>query len=313
MLELIAVSILFCITALLLVVVTLNWIFPLAGFALLRFILRKKAGLIQAEITVNGVDIPYLVGGRGEPLILIHGFTANKDTFNAMTRHLTPHYRVFVPDLPGHGDATKDISTDYSMDAFVDYVRGFAHALGLQRFHLCGSSMGGGVAGFYAARFSEEVASLWLIAPACTSEFLVDSEIIQRYDATGKFPHLVQTDSEHDHKMDMVFSKPAKMPNCLKVGLARSAIRDFGVHSAVLKQVRVTPPIDIQYQNLNTQTLLVFGESDLIVPPSSAHSLRKVFPHSAVEIMKDVGHIPMVERPGKTARDYLKFRQEITV
>jgi triacylglycerol lipase len=293
------------------VVIALNRVFPLTGAGLLRGILRKKAGLVQKELSVNGVPVPYLVGGSGEALVLVHGFTSNKDNFDAVARYLTPHYTLYSLDLPGHGDADRDLNADFSMDALVSHVRQFVHALGLKRAHLCGSSLGGAVVGFYAARFPEEVASLWLLNAAATSEFATDSEMMKHYDATGKFPYLVQTHEEHARKMDMVFGKPAPIPHCVMFAFGEAAIRDIAIQSAILKQVRKTAPIDTVYSNLKTPTLIVTGANDLVVPPTSVQTLAKVFPHSSIQIVEGSGHIPMVDRPKRTARDYLEFRAKL--
>jgi pimeloyl-ACP methyl ester carboxylesterase len=293
-------------------VIALNRVFPLTGALLLQRMFRKKAGLVQKVLTVKGARIPYLVGGSGEALILVHGFTANKDTFDAVVRYLTTHYTVYAADLPGHGDAEKDLNADFSIGALADHVRRFVHALDLKRVHLGGSSLGGGVAAFYAARFPEEVASLWLIDAAATSEFLTDSDMMKEYDATGNFPYLVQTHEAHARKLDMVFGKPAPMPYCMKFAFAQSAIQDFEIQSEILKQVRKTVPIDSLYSNLNTPALIVTGDNDLVVPPSSVHTLAKVFPHNITKIVKGAGHIPMVDRAGRVARDYLEFRTKLT-
>lgn len=311
MLEVFFVTVGAAVSVLAAAVAVLNWVFPLAGARLLRGMLRNKAGLIQKELTVNGRRMPYLVGGGGEALVLVHGFTSNKDNFDAVARYLTPHYTVYALDLPGHGDADRDLNADFSMEAFVDHVRQFVHALGLKRVHLCGSSLGGAVVGFYAARFPEEVASLWLIDAATTSEFVTDSEMMKHYDATGKFPYLVQTHEEHARKMDMVFGKPAPMPHCVMFAFGEAAIRDFAIQCAMLKQVRKTAPIDTVYSNLNTPALIVTGDNDLIVPPISVRTLAKVFPHSTIQVVEGAGHIPMVDRPNRTARDYLAFRAKL--
>ncbi|NBW50351.1 MAG: hypothetical protein EBR49_09730 [Betaproteobacteria bacterium] len=70
-------------------VVFLNWVLPMTGAKLLQKLLRNKVGLVQKQLQVKGLDVPYLVAGNGEPLVLVHGFTANKDTFNAMAPYLT--------------------------------------------------------------------------------------------------------------------------------------------------------------------------------------------------------------------------------
>ena len=292
-------------------VVSLNWVFPLIGAKLLRGMLRRKAGLVQKELVVDGHRVPYLVGGTGEALILVHGFTSNKDNFDAVARYLTPSYTLYALDLLGFGDAERDLKGDHSIEALVSYVKKFAHALGLSRLHLCGSSLGGGVVAYYAARFPDEVASIWLIDAAVTREFLTDSKMVKQYDITGKFPYLVQTREEHARKMEIVFGKPVKMPNCVEVAMANAAIRDFEIHSTILKQVRSTPPIDSLFSGLKTPALIVTGDKDLVVPPSSTQTLEKVFPNSSVKVIVGAGHIPMVERPQECAQDYLAFRAEL--
>lgn len=293
------------------VVVSLNWVFPLIGAKFLRGMLRKKAGLVQKELTDDGHRVPYLVGGTGEALILVHGFTSNKDNFDAVARYLTPSYTLYALDLPGFGDADRDPNADYGIEAFVTYVRQFSQALGLKRLHLCGSSMGGGVVAHFAARFPDEVASLWLIDAAATREFLTDSEMIKQYNITGKFPYLVRTHEEHVRKMEIVFGGRVKMPNCVEFAFANVAIRDFEIHSTILKKVLLTPPIESMFSGLKTPALIVTGDKDLVVPPSSAQTLAKVFPNSSVVVMASAGHLPMVEYPRQSAQDYLAFRAEL--
>ena len=60
---------------------------------------RKQAGLERKEIDLpDGTHYVYLEGGSGEPLMLLHGFGANKDSFARASRYLTSRYRVIVPD-----------------------------------------------------------------------------------------------------------------------------------------------------------------------------------------------------------------------
>ena len=98
--------------------------------------------MIEKRLEANGQVFPYLTGGTGEPLVLLHGFTANKDNFNALSRHLTPHYTVYTPDWPGFGDSSRAPNADYGSAAQIEHRYAFVNALGLRKFHLVGSSMG---------------------------------------------------------------------------------------------------------------------------------------------------------------------------
>ena len=138
----------------------LNRLAPLAVARWLRNALRRLAGLQAKTIRVQGQTFPYLVGGAGEPLVLVHGFTADKDAWGAVARHLTAQYTVIAPDLPGFGDTVRDPNANYSLDTQVENLRAFLQSMQLKRVHLGGNSMGGGVVALYAAKYPQEVASL---------------------------------------------------------------------------------------------------------------------------------------------------------
>jgi len=113
---------------------------------------RGLAGLARKEVELaNGVRYVYLEGGKGEPLMLLHGFGANKDNFVRVAKYLTPHYRVVIPDQIGFGESAKPPKGDYAPRAQAERLRALAKALGMPQLHLGGNSMGGHIALTYAA------------------------------------------------------------------------------------------------------------------------------------------------------------------
>src|SRR5262245_61750650 len=133
---------------------------------LLRFAQRvelHRAGLETASIEVGGHRIVYLVGGSGDPVVLLHGFAADKSNWVRVAADLTPHFRVVAPDLPGFGESTRDPSSRYAVPDQVVRVHEFVQALGLHDVCVGGNSMGGAIAGAYAARYPQEVKCLWLL------------------------------------------------------------------------------------------------------------------------------------------------------
>jgi len=59
---------------------------------------RRRSGLTRREVEIPGrLRYVYLQGGHGDPLLLLHGFGANKDNFTQLAGYLTPHYRVIAP------------------------------------------------------------------------------------------------------------------------------------------------------------------------------------------------------------------------
>ncbi len=88
--------------------VVVYFFMPGTMFEIVKKIERKAGGLEQKSVEVNGMNIQYLEGGSGEPLVLIHGFGANKDNWTRIGKFLTPHFHVIAPDLHGFGKSSKE-------------------------------------------------------------------------------------------------------------------------------------------------------------------------------------------------------------
>jgi pimeloyl-ACP methyl ester carboxylesterase len=152
--------------AVIIAAVGLVYLAPENALQLLLNVQRVQAGLDRKEIQLaDSLRYVYLEGGKGEPLMLLHGFGADKDNFTPVAGYLTKHYRVIIPDLIGFGESTHPVDADYSPPEQAKRLWAFAHALGVTSMHLGGSSMGGHIAMTYAALYPEEVKSLWLLDP----------------------------------------------------------------------------------------------------------------------------------------------------
>lgn len=273
---------------------------------------RRLSGLRLQQAQVDGFVMPYLEGGRGQPLILIHGFGGDKDNFTRMARHLVGQYRVIIPDLPGFGDAGRDMTAQYTISAQVARLHTFLQQLGLSSIDMGGNSMGGFISAQFAATYPEMVSSLWLINPLGTAAS-IQSEILLQYASTGKVPLLVQSEAEFTTLIKKATYKPPFIPYSVRHVLATRAIRDFPLHSIIFTQLIGSPLLEEQYSDseLATPALVVTGDRDLILHPNGAEAAAKLFLHSKVIIMHDIGHLPMMEAPRTTAKDYLAFRRDL--
>jgi alpha-beta hydrolase superfamily lysophospholipase len=65
------------------------------------------ANFKHATAFVNGVNIHYVIGGKGEPLVLVHGFGQNWYMWNRLLPELSKHFTVIAPDLRGVGESDK--------------------------------------------------------------------------------------------------------------------------------------------------------------------------------------------------------------
>jgi triacylglycerol lipase len=272
---------------------------------------RRRSGLTLRSQTVQGFTIPYLEGGSGDVLVLIHGFGGDKDNFTRMARHLTAHFRVIVPDLPGFGEATRDAAARYRMTDQVERLHAFLHALGIQKMILGGNSMGGFIASEYAALYPDPVRAVWLINAAGTAE-AHQSPMLQEYLASGNSPLLLRTPADIHKLIDATMSRPPFFPGFLKRTLGARAIADYPLHSEILKDLSLhSPLLETQYTNLSTPALIVWGAEDNILSTAGADTQQRLFPNHQTVVMQGIGHLPMLEAPGKTAQDFLKFAQAL--
>ena len=268
---------------------------------------RRHAGLRLREARIPGFTMPYLEGGRGEVLLLLHGFAGDKDNFTRVARFLTGHFRVIAPDLPGFGDATRDAAAPYHIGAQVERLHAFAAQLNLTSFHLGGNSMGGFIAAQYAAAHPAQLRSLWLLdAAGCAVAY--DTDFISGYLQTGKLPMLVNSAAEFDALLAAVTLHPPWLPPSLRRTLARRAIADCELHRRIFREIGTeSPTLEAVYPSITAPTLIVWGSEDRILSPSAAPRMQALIPSSETVLMAKTGHLPMVEHPRQAARDYLRF------
>lgn len=297
---------------LLLVVVTLlvasyhTW--PRLWYVLLIGLQRRLAGLRSHTLEVDGHAIAYLdSGGALPPLVLLHGFGADRDAWAPLAMQLRRHYRVIAPDIPGFGDSSRLPSVRYGLDDQLGRIAAFASALGLTRFHLAGNSMGGYLAGQYAARYPAQVLSLCLIAPAGVAG-AAPSELQQML-AAGDNPLLVHTQAEFERIVGMCFARPHLNPAPVRRVLGERAIRDCAFHSRLFEELFATAvSFEDSLKGLQVPTLVLWGDRDRLLHVSGAPLLHALLPHSRLEILPGVGHVPMLEEPARTARLMLEFQ-----
>lgn len=124
--------------------------------------------MLTSNFVRNGdILTAYHDEGRGDPLLLLHGFTGSKLDFHDQLQWFTDRHRVLAPDHRGHGESSNPASPDaYSLDILVEDLAGYLDAIDVRRTHLLGHSMGGMVAMRFALRYPERLASLILMDTA---------------------------------------------------------------------------------------------------------------------------------------------------
>lgn len=266
----------------------------------------RKAGLSQKWTKVGDHIVHYLEGGTGEHVVLVHGFGANHTYWLRFARFITPGYRVVIPDLPGFGLSTYNETGDYSHNAQAARIKSFADVLGLKTFHLVGNSMGGNIAGNFAAEHPDRVASLALFdASGVQSEEKCERDLLFE---KGINIFEVSNADEYDRLLNLAFVKPLKVPGPVKKLMMEQAIERRPAIERISKQLTADRyALEGKLSRISARTLILWGDTDRLIHIACLKIFERGIKNSTTAIIKECGHIPMVERPRETAELYLNF------
>jgi pimeloyl-ACP methyl ester carboxylesterase len=134
----------------------------LACFSLSASAGNVPDGFTERDAEVNGVRIHYFIGGKGSPVVLLHGYAQTSHMWNPITPLLAKNHTVIVPDLRGAGGSTKPESGYDKKNMAVD-IHDLVTSLGFKRAGIVGHDIGLMVAYAYAAQFPHETERLVLM------------------------------------------------------------------------------------------------------------------------------------------------------
>ena len=287
----------------------LAWTPDLARERLLQSYAR--AGTAQLMVGAQ----PYFIqdtGPRDAPtLVLLHGFGASLQTWDAWSQALETQWRVVRIDVPAFGLTGPAVNNDYSDEADVARLLALLDHLGLQRVAVGGHSMGGRIAWNFAAAHPERVSHLVLVAP-------------------DGFPDPRST-TEFTYQVSpwlglMKLSLPAW---ALKLGVApaygdeklltadtmrryQDMMRAPGVRTALIERMRQSRNSDPvpRLQSLKMPILLVWGDKDAFIPISNAQDYLNAIPHATLASIPLAGHVVHEEAPQPSVQAVKAFLQK---
>ena len=108
----------------------------------------------------------YLEAGRGPPLVLLHGIGSGAASFRCQLEMLSARFRVVAWDAPGYGGSTRFATAPPDASLYAAALDSWLGALGIDRCHLVGQSLGTLIAARFAAEQPERVLSLTLVGIA---------------------------------------------------------------------------------------------------------------------------------------------------
>jgi abhydrolase domain-containing protein 6 len=244
-------------------------------FARLLLALERRAcGFASCRQQVGDIDWHYLDGGRGETLVLLHGFNADAHHFVRVGRFLRKRFRILAPDLPGFGQTRYPGELSFDIDAQATRVLDWLDALGIERCYLGGNSMGGYVAAAIARLAPERITALWLLAPGGLQDAPY-AELFQEVAAGRHNPLVVRDQADFERLVDMCFVRRPWMPHPIRAYLAKRAAagceRALGIFAALRFN---SPPLESFAAEISTPTLIVWGDHDRVLHPGRSGAAR---------------------------------------
>lgn len=242
------------------------------------------------------------LGGRGDDLVLIHGFGSDRLSWAGNAAALMEHARVHALDLPGHGDSLAAEAGDGSPDALTAAVAAALDAHGLDRLHLLGHSLGGSIAMLVALAMPNRVRSLSLLAPAGLGHG-VDHDFLHRY------PELTSP-GDAEALLQRLVNRPqlinrftiARVLEQLDRPGARDALRQIA--AGVIAHEDTLLAAARRIADTRMPRLVVFGADDAINPPDEG-ALQRFGGRSVV--IPAAGHLPHIEAARQANAEINRF------
>lgn len=254
------------------------------------------------HIEVGGTMIRYVLSGAGDrtPVLLIHGFGGDANNWLFNVGALSGTRPVYSIDLPGHGGSGKTLATG-TVTELADAVADFIAAIGLERLHLVGHSLGGAVASLVALAAPARIASLTLISPLGLGPE-VNAGYITGFAGAG-------TRREMREVSGALFANPALVTADLIEALLRYKRLD-GVSEALealagnmladgAQAIRLPDALF----SASFPLQVIWGVEDAIVPP--IHAKRAASHH----LIEGAGHMAHLERSGEVNALLVEFME----
>ncbi len=290
-----------------LLVVVLGGSYLFAPQWLMRADTARQALAAHVEkhtVTAGDTTWSYYAGGDGPVIVLLHGFDANKTIWLDVARHLTGHFHLLIPDLPGWGESSRRADADYSIDAQAARLHAFVQAVGVRDFVLVGHGTGAAVAAVYAAEYPQALRELALL----DAYGLQTTRSAFSSATTGQALFVYDDRAALARAGKLLYAQPPKLHGRFADVRIRRNQADRTFIEAELRRLRQPAERLVVQRVLSRLNLPVLGmwcHDDTVIDRSALDSLRNGLTHASTISTSTINgckHLPMLEKPEATAQ-----------
>lgn len=254
-------------------------------------------------IDAGGVPTRSLQAGPadGEPVVFLHGTSGHLEAFaRNVAAHADAGWRVHAIDMLGHGWTGRP-DVDYEIPRYVEHLLAYLDAVGAQRAHLVGESLGGWVAAWLASEQPDRVASLQLLAAGGT---VANPPVMARIKATTTEAVTTDDIALTRRRLELLMHDPARDVSDELVEV-RHAIYHDPSFVKNLPHLLCLQELEIRQRNLLREdrlariaapTLVVWGRENPFGDVPEAHAMTAAIPGARLELFDACGHWPQHER-----------------
>ncbi len=259
---------------------------------------------------VNGLKICYKLQGKGKPVFLAHGFGTNKEFWIGQIQELAKRYQIIYFDLRGAGKSDRP-NPLYTMEMYVEDLRGLIDILNMKKVHLVGHSFGGMISMNFCLKFPDYVDKLILMAtlPSWSGDLsgleLWKKNQIELYESMLKKP----VETFYD-KMKLRLTR--KFLNSMRDN-PKNILHGIISTEELIEMGKINPmkPADIinmanamgqhdtldRLNEIKNDTLIMCGEKDRFTPKSIANQMNDIIPNSKLKMLSGSHWFPLENAP----------------
>ena len=251
---------------------------------------------------VHGCKVYYQRGGKGDPLLLLHGIDG-RTAWDSLLVRLIERYDVILPDHPGFGSSSPAEWIDGITDLAMFYLD-FFDKLQIESCNIAGHCLGGWLAAEISVMQPKRVKSLSLCSAAGIRVDGIPMGDVFIWSPRETIRNLFAS----EHVRESMLAMPTN-ENDIELMLKA---RQMSARLAWYPRFH-NPNLSKWLHRLTMPTLIQWGDSDRLFPEAYAHAYHGMIPQSQLKVYENCGHMPMLEAPELYLQDLNDFILETPV
>lgn len=261
----------------------------------------KEHALIEKDLSLF-----YKISGKGDPVVLVHGFGEDSSIWDSMIGDLKKDYMLIIPDLAGSGRSTGNME-HISMESLAGHMNMILEKENIESCYMIGHSMGGYVTLAFAEKFSAKLQGLGLFH---SSSFADNDEKKEARKKNIDFIKKHGSAKFIEQATPNLFSEEFRKNHPEVVNELVRKYSGFSPTSLVAytEAMMARPDRSEVLKTIDKPVLLIIGEYDTAVPLEQSLKLCKIADFGYIYIGAQSGHMGMLEEPEfclKAIRDFL--------